>query len=235
MLPRSTDTDLERAVDAILDDPKTLLQMKLRRATRRLLAERGLNVTMDEIAEAAGVNRRTLFRNVESRDVLVAGALSSAMDWHDSELERVVAADLPLREWITDLATQLIKIQRAAGLGYWQLTSAPDDSLPPELAAVNARRRRDRKASSHATARAIWQRASGNGECPQVVIDAVAITLSTFATRSMVSDLGRDIESLARNVGTILATVVQAQVDLHNGVGAGAVKDQPAKARRTKR
>ena len=42
--------------------------------------------------------------------------------------------------------------------------------------------------------------------------DAAAISLTSFTTRSMVDDFGRDAEPLARNIGTILATVVAAQV-----------------------
>lgn len=46
---------------------------------------------------------------------------------------------------------------------------------------------------------------------PPVVLDAAAILLTSFTTRSMVDDFGRDAEPLASNIGTILATVVAAQ------------------------
>ena len=211
--PEPLSIDVERDLDALLDDPKALPRLKLLRATVRLIADRGLDVTMDDIAEAAGINRRTLFRQVKSRDALLADALSSSMDWFETQIERAVPAEQPLEEWITALALRMMEIHRASGLGYWQLAATPDDDLPPELAAVNARRRLDRRANSPVTARAIWKRAGGVGRCPQVVIDAVAMTLSTFATRSMVEDFGRDTKALASSVGTILATVVEAQVE----------------------
>jgi AcrR family transcriptional regulator len=211
--PEPLSIDVEHDLDVLLDDPKALPRLKLLRATVRLIADRGLDVTMDEIAEAAGINRRTLFRQVESRDVLVADALSSSMDWYETQIERAVPAEQPLEEWIAALALQMMEIHRAAGLGYWQLAATPDNDLPPELAAVNARRRRDRRLNSPVTARAIWKRAGGTGRCPQVVIDAVAMTLSTFATRSMVVDFGRETKDLAGSIGTILATVVECQVD----------------------
>ena len=205
--------EVEQDLESLLDDPKALPRLKLLRATMRLIADRGLDVTMDEIAEAAGINRRTLFRQVESRDVLLADALLSLMDWYETQIERAAPTDQPLEEWITALALQMMEIHRVAGLGYWQLAATPDDRLPPELAAVNARRRRDRRANSPLTARAIWKRAGGTGQCPRVVLDAVAMSLSSFATRSMVEDFGRDIKPLASSVGTLLATLVESEVD----------------------
>jgi AcrR family transcriptional regulator len=203
----------EADLDALLDDPKAVQRLKLLRATMQLIADRGLDVTMDDIAEAADINRRTLFRQVESRDVLVADALSALMDWYATQIERVAPDEQPLDEWIAALALQMMEIQRAAGLGLWQLTATPDDRLPPELAAVNARRRSDRRQNAQETARSLWKRAGGTGQCPQVVIDAVAMALSNFATRSMVEDFGRDVASVASSVGMILTTVVQTEVE----------------------
>lgn len=211
--PEPLNIDVRHDLDALLDNPKALSRLKLLRATVRLIADRGLDVTMDDIAEASGINRRTLFRQVESRDVLLADALSSSMDWFETQIERAVPAEQPLEEWITALALRLMEVHRAAGLGYWQLAATPDNDLPPELAAVNARRRRDRRANSPVTARAIWKRAGGTGRCPQVIIDAVAMTLSTFASRSMVEDFGREAKAVAGSVGTILATLVESQVE----------------------
>lgn len=211
--PEPLSIDVELDLGSLLDDPNALPRLKLLRASVRLIAERGLDVTMDDIAEAAGINRRTLFRQVESRDALVADALSSSMDWYQTQIERVAPPEQPLEEWITALATQLVKIHRAAGLGYWQLAATRDEDLSPELAAVNAQRRSDRRANTPVTARSIWKRAGGVGRCPQVLIDAVALSLSSFATRSMVEDFGRDIKPFASSVGRLLATLVESEVN----------------------
>ena len=149
---QSVDADVERALDAVLDDPKAIFRLRLLRATRQLLAERGLDISMEEIAEAANVNRRTLFRHVQSRDVLVANALTSAMDWYDRQIDPTDASHLPLDVWITSIALQLMTIHQAAGLGLWQLAATPDRDLVPELALINVRRRADRRTSTPKTA-----------------------------------------------------------------------------------
>lgn len=211
---RTSDVELERAIDAVLDDPKAVFRFKLLRATRRLIAARGLNVSIDEIAEAAEVNKRTLFRHVESRDVLVADALSSALDWFDDETARTVAPppDLPLADWIAGLALRVMRAQIGAGRGYWQLAAANDDDLPPELAKVNVRRRNERRASNVLTAATIWSRSGGEGRCPEVIVDGVGIAISSFSTRSMVDDAGRDVEAVARSIGAMLAALVESQL-----------------------
>jgi AcrR family transcriptional regulator len=55
-------------------------------ATRNLLMANGLDVTMDDIAEAAGVSRRTLFRHFESRERLVAESLEAGIQLYGESL-----------------------------------------------------------------------------------------------------------------------------------------------------
>ena len=211
----------EAVVDLLLEDPKASFRLKVLRATRRLLAERGLDVSMDEIADAAGVNRRTLFRHVESRDALVADAMSASMDWFDAHLDLTPVPGLSLDDWITDMALRMIEFHRRAGRGLWQLAASRGDELSPALAAVNLRRRRVRRAGSVAMAQAIWRHASGDDDCPTAVLDAVALAISSFSVRSMLDDFGRRPAPLARSIGTLLASLVRAQVEVRRA-GQGA-------------
>ena len=209
--PDPVDLDVEAALDRVLDDPKAVFRLKVLRAARRLIAQQGLDVSIDLIADAAGVNRRTLFRHIESRDALIADALSSAMDRTHAEIVAVVPPDQPLHQWIADLARQIMEIHIAAGRGYWQLAATPDDELSPELVVINRRRRAHREATTTSTAEAIWERGGGEGPCPPVISDAVGVAISAFTTRAMVHDLRRDVPELADNLATMLTTLVEAQ------------------------
>lgn len=221
---------VDATVDALLDDPKAVFRLKLLRATGRLLAERGLDVSMDEIADAAGVNRRTLFRHVESRDALVADAMAYSMDWFDAHLELTPEPGRALDDWITDLALHLLDVHRKAGRGLWQLAASRDEELPPALAAVNVRRRKIRRDGSIAVARALWRHAGGDGDCPVVVQDAVALAISSFSVRSMLDDLGRRPAALAQSIGTLLGSLVRAQVDARRVGQAAAIRSPEPKA-----
>ena len=55
---------------------------RLLEAAQRLFRERGLDVSVSEIAEAAGVGRGTLFRNFASKEDLIAAVVAERM--HDA-------------------------------------------------------------------------------------------------------------------------------------------------------
>lgn len=184
------------------------------RAARRLLAERGLEVSMDDLALAAGVGRRTLFRHFDSRDALIASALDSSLDWYHTRLPEQVddLGDASLDEWLSALALRVHRTHHEAGRALWQLAAMPDADLPEPLAAVNRRRRRARRVSTRSMASAGWSRVGGVGECPEEIVDAFALMLSSFATRSVVDDFGRTPTAAATATATALAALLRASV-----------------------
>jgi AcrR family transcriptional regulator len=78
VLPSAQRADARANRDAVL------------RAAAQLFAERGLDVSFDEIARAAGVGRATIYRHFPTREELLTGILDQAV----CELERI-AAELP--------------------------------------------------------------------------------------------------------------------------------------------
>src|SRR3954452_12585626 len=95
----------EMDLDDVLDNPKAVVRLRVLRSTRPLLAERGLSVSMDEIAAAAGVSRRSLFRHFDSRDELVAAALDSVIDVYEHGLGDALSGERPLDDWLTDMVS----------------------------------------------------------------------------------------------------------------------------------
>jgi AcrR family transcriptional regulator len=207
-------------IDDLLDNPKSLTRYRVLRAARPLLATRGLAVSMDDIAEAAGVSRRSLFRHFESRDALVAAALESTIDNFDNELTDALAADGDMHDWLSAIARRSFMVQLTAGLGYWQLASATDDELPSELAAVNRRRRETRQQLTTVMAQTAWRRAGGRTRCPTIVADAVALTISTFTTQSLLADYDIGVDRAVELVATVLNAAINREL---------APEPQPAK------
>lgn len=191
-----------------------LLRRRVLGATRHLIAERGLDVSMDDIAESADVGRRTLFRHFGNRDDLIADAVSSALDWYDVQLDLAMASDQALEDWLHDLIESIHEMHVAAGLGMWQLAARADSELSTQLQAINERRRAERRRATAEFARAAWRHAGGTGRCPVVVIDACALTISSFATRSMVRDFGRDIPQITRGTVALLAALLRSEVSV---------------------
>jgi AcrR family transcriptional regulator len=200
-------------VDELLDNPKSLTRYRVLRAARPLLAERGLSVSMDDIAEAAGVSRRSLFRHFDSRNALIADVLGSSIEIFGGEFENALDGEGDLRDWLEALTRRLLTVQGGGGVAFWQLTSAADEDLPPEFAAVNQQRRRNRRLLTEVVADAAWRRAGGRKPCPTVVADAVALTFSTFTTHSLLDDYDCTLDRLVEVTITVLTAVINDQLD----------------------
>jgi mycofactocin system transcriptional regulator len=80
-----------------LGRPPTTTHAEIERVALDLFAERGFEATtVDEIAAAVGVGRRTLFRYFESKNDIAWGDFDAVMERLRAALEE--AADLPLME-----------------------------------------------------------------------------------------------------------------------------------------
>jgi AcrR family transcriptional regulator len=173
-------------------------------ATRHLLMAKGLDVTMDDIAEAAGVSRRTLFRHFESRERLVAEALEAGIQLY-GELLPSFAGDWKM--WLRQLCDTAHKTQAGYGPGYWQLISRTD--LPLEIAAVEQRRGVRRRRAMERIARHLWQEAGGVGDPPALIIAVVGAHLSARFTAAVTNDVGQSWRTAADLAYTAIAELVE--------------------------
>ena len=173
----------------------------------RLVMDRGLDVTMDEIAEAVGVARRTLFRHFGSRERLLAGAYDAAIQRYGEQLP-VFEPDW--RSWLRSLCAAAHRMQAAYGPGYWQLTGRAD--LPDEIAAVEHRRRARRAQAMNRIARKLWTEAGGEGAMPERVRAAVGAHLSPRFTAAVTVDVGQTWHVAAELADAAITAAVEAAV-----------------------
>lgn len=209
----------ESAIDAPADDQLPAASVELRRrairATRLLIAQSGLDVSMDQIAAAAGVGRRSLFRHFKSRDALVGEALDSAFRWYESQLDAAMPVNGTLDEWLHSVLRRTHQTHLDAGRGLWRLASAFDDELPPEFNAANKRRRAMRRRVTQGLADRAWKAAGGSGDTPEPLVDAMLIVVSSFTTHSMIIDRRRSLESLVRASVAVLLAVIGSALAEH--------------------
>lgn len=81
----TTDREASRRADARCNHAALLS------AAARLYAEHGLGVTYEEIAQAAGVGRATLYRHFPTRELLLAAIMDSMLDELTAVAERLPA------------------------------------------------------------------------------------------------------------------------------------------------
>jgi AcrR family transcriptional regulator len=167
---------------------------------------------MDDIAAAAAVSRRSLFRHFESREALVAEALERSLAWYFGRVAEQVDEHLPLEEWLVALARRIHRLQLESGRAMWQLAAASDDELAPSLVAVNRLRRANaRRFTQRVTAHA-WRLAGADGEPPDEVADAFVFTLSSYATRSAIGDRRISLDRTSTSAGAVLDAIIRARL-----------------------
>jgi len=157
-------------------------------ATRHLVGSDGLDVTMERIAEASGVSRRTLFRHFETRERLIAAALATGMKRYGEQLPSLSG---DWRTWLRATCQKTHELNASYGPGYWELTTRTD--LLPELAAVEQRRRDARRGAMARIATTLWNAAGGTGPTPTTVIAATGAHLSAHFTEAVSTDVGANL------------------------------------------
>lgn len=191
---------------------RDFVQSQALKSTRALMATHGLSLTMDQIAQDSGISRRTLFRHFDSRDALVRAALDAAIDKYEEALTSASSIDGDLDEWLVKVITYTHRSHLSAGLAIWQLSSTADDDLPPQLVDVTRRRRAMRRRVTKKLTSQAWEAAGGTGEPPDTVAEAMAMTVSSCTTHSLVRDLEQPIDEAARLNAAIIKTVIEASL-----------------------
>jgi AcrR family transcriptional regulator len=175
-------------------------------SARQLLLARGLDVTMDDIAEAAGVSRRTLFRHFESRERLIAESLEAGIQLYGELLPTFEGG---WNAWLRGICDAAHEMQAGYGPGYWELTSRTD--LPAEIAAVEGRRRRRRHNAMARIAGKLWLEAGGDGDPPAMVVATVGAHLSARFTAAVLQDVGQSWSTAADLAYAAIADVLDRE------------------------
>ena len=160
-------------------------------AAEVVLAEVGVTATMDEIAEAAGIGRRTLFRYFPSREDLIAAAIERRYQRLDREVfdDAHLAADDP-DELIRRVLTTTHRVAAQMGKAHWQV--AADREVLNGLGAAAAARQRARRHYVQRFTERLWELAGGPPPPPAWLADAFGLLESLFTYQALRLDFGRD-------------------------------------------
>lgn len=190
-------------VPTLADEKRQVTVTRILRSARMFVAEHGLDVTVEQVAAAAGVSRRTLFRHFPTRDKLLAAAISAGLERYGELLPPYRGGDW--RSWLDELCMTAHRMNDSCGAGFWELTTRRD--LPPELLAIERERRRLRREVIATLATTLWSAAGGPGRSSQTVQTAVSVHLSPHFTAA-VKDAGQDWRRAAR----LAALAIEAAV-----------------------
>jgi AcrR family transcriptional regulator len=189
---------------SLADEQREVAQARIRRAAGIALAARGLTATVDDVAEAAGVSRRTIFRHFATRDALFVAVIRAGIRRYAEQIP--APPDDDLRGWLAELLTVTHRLNARNGRVFWDLVGVRAEDLSPDLALVAAECRDSRNRFAADVTGLLWQARGGPGPPPQWLVDAVAVHLSGFTTQSLAGDLDRTPDQVAH----VSAQVIEA-------------------------
>lgn len=167
------------------EDSKQRARSRIIRGALVGVAASGLTVTVDEVAAAAGVSRRTVFRHFPNHAELILAALIEIRRQLDEGVPSPPAPGSDVHEWLETSAVAMHRLFRELiGRAFWDLyTRGP--SLPPAVAerVSGALELRHRYATDLAAA--AWTALEGQGEPPTWIGDVFSMNLSGFATNAL--------------------------------------------------
>jgi len=159
-------------------------------AAEVVLAEVGVAATMDDIADAAGIGRRTLFRYFPTREELIAAAIERRYQRLDEEVfdEAHLEADDP-DELIRRVLTTTHRVAAQMGKAHWQV--AADREVLNGLGAAAAARQRARRRYVKRFTDRLWRLSDGPGQPPRWLADTFGLLESLFTYQALRLDFGR--------------------------------------------
>lgn len=199
------------APSSLVDAQRDLSRTRILRAAGQVLATRGLTATMDDVAEIAGVNRRTVFRHYATRDGLFAQAILAGVHRYTEQLPTPPEHG-DLRAWLRELLVITHRLNADNGRVFWDIAALPVDEKSAELAEAAKESRKARNSFATKVTARLWQARGGRGKPPRWLVDAVAVQLSGFTTQALSGDLGRSPEDVADVAARVIDAVLDAAI-----------------------
>lgn len=191
----------------LAEEQRSLVRSRILRAARHVLADTGLETRVEDVASAAGVSRRTIFRYFPTRDELLAAAVAESIRSYSEHVPRPEAdADLP--GWLAAALHAVHHLNARNGRIYWDLALRRESDGP--LADVSAERRDARRDFVSQLTDTAWRLAGGSRRPPAWLVDAFAVQLSAFTTESLAGDFGRSPSEVAEVAARVLTAALAA-------------------------
>jgi AcrR family transcriptional regulator len=213
---------------SLAEEQKQLTRTRIRRAAMEVVARRGFDATVDEIARVSGVSPRTIFRHYATHHNLIVATVRDMFEaCGQRPIEGLPALQDDLEGWLEGLAL-IVHTRNAEILGraFWDI-HAPDtdSSVAAEVAAL---RRESRIRGVGYLAVLAWRTAGGSGDPPEDLSSAFALHFSAFTTQALMIDFDQKPEQIAALTADILkmmlARAVHAQCE-RDALGAAPDDD----------
>ncbi len=180
-------------------------------AVQPLLAAEGVDVTMDQLADAAGIGRRTLFRYFPSKEALVAAAVRRSYDQLLAEVfDAPPAEEVGPEELVRTVLRRTHEVAERMGRAHWQVAADPESH--GELGDAVAARQQARARYVARFTDLLWERAGMAGAPPRWLVDSFGLVESLFAFQALQRDLGRSSDEIVETTTTLMVAALHEAV-----------------------
>jgi AcrR family transcriptional regulator len=171
-----------------------------------VVARRGFDATVEEIARVSGVSPRTIFRHYTTQGGLI---LATVKDMFDAcghrPIEGLPSPDDDFDGWLEGLAVTIhTRNAQILGQAFWDIHAPGLENSNP-LAELTSVRRESRLSGVLYLVMLAWRTAGGEGDPPQELVSAFALNFSAFATQALMIDFDRT----PAEIGALTADILQ--------------------------
>jgi len=212
----------ERATaSSLTEDKKLLTRDRIREAAMKVVAKRGFDATVADIAEVSGVSARTVFRHYGTHDRLI---LTTVKDMFDAcgrgPVEGIPRSTEDLDGWLEGMAMAIhTRNAEIIGDAFWDI-HASSHLTSETLAEVADLRREARLRGVRFLANRAWMAAGGTGESPEELVLAFALNFSAFTTQALMVDFDQSPAEIGLLTARILTTLLRRAVETAYSGGA---------------
>jgi AcrR family transcriptional regulator len=182
-----TGNDTGHSRPTLREDARSRTRARIIEGAILAVAESGLDATVDEIADAAGVSRRTVFRHFATHDDLLVAAISEAVLIIDTSMPLPPLPEEDIREWLHVSARSVhALLRRVVGRAFWDLYSSRP-GISPQVATKAAQASLMRFNFGERMALNAWEAIGGKADPPRWLTDTFILQMSGFATNAFLN------------------------------------------------
>ncbi len=197
---------------SLREDSRSRASTRIIQGALVAMARSGLDVTIDEVADTAGVSRRTVFRHFASHGELIAAAISQGLSVLGTHMPSVPPPGTDLESWLSDSVVTLHTVTRQLlGRAFWDI-HIDRPGTPQEVIAAVEEIAIQRKRFAEGLAGAAWTAMGGENRPPRWVIDSFSQQVSGFATYALPRYSAQETGQLsARILWLVLGAALEEQ------------------------
>ena len=199
---------------SLAEEQRQLTRNRIRQAAMQVVAQRGFDATIEEIARVSGVSPRTIFRHYSSQSNLIICTVKDMFEACGRRpIEGLPSPEVDLDGWLSGLGIAIhTRNAEILGEAFWDL-HAPDLKESEALAEVSVLRRESRRRGVHYLVALAWRVAGGVGEPPEHLELAFALHFSAFTTQALMIDFDQTPSQIGALTGEILNLLLRRAVE----------------------